>query len=697
MFLGCLVLILNGLPLQAQGLRPHKAGEVLVGFKRSANPSSITAARERVGGRYMPFGRQLSASSGADSGVQLLSVSVSVPQALEALQNDPAVAFVEPNYRLTHTAVANDAYYTSGYLWGTYGDDSPVCGPANTTNQFGTDAEEAWNAGVTGSSNVYIGVIDEGIQTTHPDLSANVWSNPFDPVDGIDNDMNGFIDDVNGWDFYNKNNSVFDAADGDDHGTHVSGTIGARGGDGIGIAGMAWNVKLISGKFLGPSGGYLSDAIAAIDYFRDLKVRHGLRIVALSNSWGGGGYSSSLHTAIIRAAKEGILFVAAAGNSGLNNDASASYPSNYSTLQGTSLESPASYEAVIAVAAMDPSGALASFSNYGATTVDIGAPGVNILSTVPTNSYAFYSGTSMATPHVSGAIALYASAFPFATAAQIRAAILSNAKATSSMVGRTVTGGRLNLSGIFGSLSGTPTPLPTSTLTATPTATRTPTATATSTVTATPALTPTATPTISISPTSVPTLVPTVAPTPTATPTRTPTPTATRTSTPTATASPTPTRTPTFTATRTRTPTATPTRTPTATATRTPTATPTRTPTFTATRTPTATPTRTPTATATRTPTRTPTATATRTSTATPTRTPTFTATRTSTPTATETQTPTRTPTATSTQNVTATPTQTPLSAAAAEARRERIEKIRRVESSKGVKRSVAARRAIRD
>ena len=693
MLLGCLVLVLKGLPLQAQVLRPHKAGEVLVGFKRSANQNSIRAARERVGGLYMPLGRQLSPSSVGDSPVQLLSVSVSVPQALEALQNDPAVAFVEPNYRLKHSAVANDPYYANGYLWGTYGDDAPSCGPANTTNQFGSDAEEAWNAGVTGSSNVYIGVIDEGVQITHPDLAPNVWTNPFDPVDGVDNDLNGFIDDVNGWDFFNKNNSVFDAADGDDHGTHVSGTIGARGGDGIGIAGMAWNVKLISGKFLGPSGGYVSDAIAAIDYFRDLKVRHGLRIVALSNSWGGGGYSSSLHTAIIRAAKQGILFVAAAGNSGLNNDASASYPSNYSTLQGTSLESPASYEAVIAVAAMDPSGELASFSNYGATTVDIGAPGVNILSTVPTNSYAYYSGTSMATPHVSGAIALYASAFPFAAAAEIRAAILSNAKATSSMVGRTVTGGRLNLSGIFGSLSGTPTPLPTSTSTATPTATRTPTATATSTatptatstVTATPALTPTATPTISISPTSVPTIVPTVAPTPTATPTRTPTPTATRTSTPTATASPTPTRTPTFTATRTRTPTATPTRTPTATATRTPT----RTPTAKATRTPT----RTPTARATRTPKRTPTATATRT----PTRTPTFTPTRTSTPTATATRTPTRTPTATSTQNVTATPTQTPLSAAAAKSRRERIEKIRRVESSKGGKRSVAARRAIRD
>jgi subtilisin family serine protease len=672
MLLGCLVAISIGLPLQAQGLRPHKAGEVLVGFKPSANQNSIRAARERVGGRFMTLGRQISAFSRSNTSAQLISVSVSVSEALEALQNDPAVAFVEPNYRLTHTAVANDSYYTSGYLWGTYGDDSPVCGPANTTNQYGTDAEEAWNAGVTGSSNVYIGVIDEGIQITHPDLTANVWTNPFEPVDGIDNDLNGFIDDVNGWDFANKNNSVFDVADGDDHGTHVAGTIGARGGDGVGIAGMAWNVKLISGKFLGPSGGYVSDAIAAIDYFRDLKVRHGLKIVALSNSWGGGGYSSSLHTAIIRAAKEGILFVAAAGNSGLNNDASASYPSNYSTLQGTSLESPASYEAVIAVAAMDSSGALASFSNYGATTVDIGAPGVDILSTVPTNAYSYYSGTSMATPHVSGAIALYASAFPFATAAEIRAAILSNARATSSMVGRIVTGGRLNLSGLFGALSNTPTPVPTSTMTMTPTptatgtptpiVTSTPTPTATQTITATPSLTstatPTATPTISIPPTSEPTLVPTLAPT--STPTRTPTFTPTLTSTSTATA--TPTRSPTFTATRTRTPTATPTRMPTFTATRTPT----RTPTFraTRTRTPTATPTRTPTSTATRT----------RTPTATPTRVPTFTATGRS------------TPIASGTQTVNPTPTQTPSAVATRKTGAKGKGKTRRREGLKGLR-----------
>lgn len=435
--------------VQAEPIRPHAPGEILVAFKKNASEVSRRSAVQRVRGRPFRKTRQKVPNQTSEVAIEHLSVAVPVPQALEALQNDPSVAFVEPNYLLTHTATADDSYYTSGNLWGVYGNDNPVCGPSNTTNQFGSDAEEAWSLGFTGSSDVYVGIIDEGIQVTHPDLANNIWTNPLDPVDGIDNDGNGYVDDTNGWDFYNQDNSVFDPADGDAHGTHVSGTIGARGGNGLGVAGMAWNVRMISAKFLGPAGGYTSDAINALNYFRDLKTRHGLRIVASSNSWGGGGYSSALHTAILRAAKAGILFVAAAGNNGSNNDSVANYPSNYTTLQGTSVESAASYEAVIAVAAISSSGARASFSNYGAATVDIGAPGVGIWSSVPTDSYASYSGTSMATPHVSGAIALYAAAFPTATAAEIRSAVLSAAKPMTSLAGLTVTGGRLSLEGML--------------------------------------------------------------------------------------------------------------------------------------------------------------------------------------------------------------------------------------------------------
>jgi subtilisin family serine protease len=396
--------------------------------------------------------------------MQRVKVAGAVAAVLERLQDNSAVAFVEPNYIVQHTDISNDPSYGSGSLWGMFGDDAPISGPTGTTNSFGSDAEEAWLYGATGSKRVYVGIIDEGIQVNHPDLAANIWVNPHDPVDGIDNDGNGYVDDTNGWDFLHKDRTVYDSADGDMHGTHVAGTIGGVGGNGIGVVGVNWNVSLISAKFLGPQGGSLSDAIDAINYLRDLKTRHGIKIVAMNNSWGGGFYSSALHTAILRAAKQGILFVAAAGNSGFNNDFFPAYPSNYTTLQPSAVESAAGYEAVIAVAAIDSAGRLASFSNYGPSSVDIGAPGVSILSTVGGSSYASYSGTSMATPHVSGALALYANAFPSASAQQIRSAILGNAAPTSSLNGRCATRGRLSLANLFRPSSEppgtTPTPNP---------------------------------------------------------------------------------------------------------------------------------------------------------------------------------------------------------------------------------------------
>ncbi len=484
--------------ISAQPLASHVSGELIIGFKSSATSTSQQSALNRVGGKLIKrlgTARERRASKG---GIQRVKIKGSVSAAIEKLQNISSIAFVEPNYIVKHRDVADDSYYVNGSMWGVYGDDAPACGPAGTTNSFGIDAEEAWSYGYSGSQNVYVGIIDEGMQITHPELAPNIWTNPAEPVDGIDNDGNGYVDDTNGWDVHNKNNSVYDAADGDAHGTHVAGTIGARGGNGAGAAGVNWNVKVISAKFLGPQGGYLSDAIDAINYLRDLKTRHNLNIVATNNSWGGGGDSSALHTAIIRAAKSGILLVAAAGNDALNTDVNASYPSNYSTLQSTSVESAASYAAVISVAALTSTGGLAYFSNYGVKTVDIGAPGAGIVSTVPTDGYASYSGTSMAAPHMTGAIALYASAFPAATAQEIRAAILKNAKATTSLTNKTVTGGRLNLGGVFASSPNPPEPTPTPTPTETPTPTATPTPGSGGTdpaPTPTPTFTPTSTPT----------------------------------------------------------------------------------------------------------------------------------------------------------------------------------------------------------
>jgi len=444
----------------------YAANEILVQFAANAAPAAMAAARSAVGGRAIEA-IQTAAMRGVGSGVLervALGRGVSVERAIAALANRPGVVFAEPNWKLSTSAASNDPYYTtSSRLWGMYGDDQPTAsGPTGTTNQFGSQAEKAWDAGFTGSKSVFVGIVDEGIDVNHPDLKANIWVNPYDlPGDGIDNDGNGYVDDVNGWDFYSNDATVYDGGTGDRHGTHVAGTVGGVGGNGIGVAGVSWNVTMISTKFLGSDGGYISAAIKSLDYLTDLKARHGLNIVASNNSWGGGGYSSALHSAIIRGANAGILFVAAAGNSAVDTDASANYPSNYSTLVGTSTTKAASYEAVISVAALTSSGGLASFSNYGATTVDLAAPGASINSTLPGNSYGGMSGTSMAAPHVSGAIALYAAAHPTASAAQVRNSIMGSTRATASLAGKTVTGGRLDVAAALNAVPPAPAPVPT--------------------------------------------------------------------------------------------------------------------------------------------------------------------------------------------------------------------------------------------
>ena len=419
--------------------------EVVVQFRPDASDADRLAARNAVGAAAV---RTLRAAGGR---IERLTIALAVPDAVAILQQLPQVEFAGPNWIVHHAATSNDPYYTGNLLWGMYGNSTT---PAN---QFGSQAGEAWAAGFTGSSSVYVAVIDEGIDFNHPDLAPNVWTNPFDLLDGVDNDGNGRIDDIHGWDFRDENNTVYDGP-ADNHGTHVAGTIGARGGNGVGVAGVNWNVTLISGKFIGPSDGVITDAIEALAYVTDLKTRHGLNIVATNNSWTGGTYFAPLHQEIIRAAKQGILFVAAAGNGGTDfvgddNDVTPSYPSAYSTVVDAGSETAASYEAVIAVAALDMFGNRSSFSNFGAVAVDLGAPGSNINSTLPEAGYGPMSGTSMATPHVTGAAALYKSIFPAATAAQIREAIFLQGVATPSMAGMTATGKRLNAGDFSGSLS----------------------------------------------------------------------------------------------------------------------------------------------------------------------------------------------------------------------------------------------------
>ena len=416
--------------------RAHQVDEVIVKYRDGTSAAEQAAVRQGLGANKIDTIRSGNAKRGETSLLKL-PAGVGVAAAVRALATDPAIEYIEPNWTYQHQATSNDTYVTNGSLWGMAGDAS------SPANQYGSQAAEAWGAGHTDCGNVIVGVIDEGIYYNHEDLAANIWINPYDPADGVDNDGNGYVDDVRGWDFDGGSNNINSGGANDDHGTHVSGTIAGIGGNGKGVAGVCWSgVKLISGKFLGNRGGTSANAIKAIDYFNDLKTRHGLNIVATNNSWGGGGFSQALQDAIGRANNAGILFIAAAGNSAYDNDAQASYPSNYPNAN------------IIAVASTTSTGGLSSFSQWGATTVDIGAPGSAIWSSVPKSSkgkvisgYASYNGTSMATPHVTGAAALYKSSHSAATAADVKAAILGSAVPTPSLSGKVVTGGRLNVSG----------------------------------------------------------------------------------------------------------------------------------------------------------------------------------------------------------------------------------------------------------
>lgn len=357
--------------------------------------------------------------------------------AVEALNADPEVLYAEPDYIMRSDAIPNDLFYSQ--LWGlkNNGQSAGVVGAD-------IDAEPAWNI-TTGSSSVVVGIIDTGIDINHPDLKDNIWVNPGESgggkeTNGIDDDANGKIDDVNGWNFINNTGKVYggpatcsETGDPvDDHGTHVAGTIGASGNNSSGVTGINWQVKMISLKYLGPCGeGDSSDAISAINYAVMMRNR-GVNIRVLNNSWGSSGFSRSLSDAIQVANGAGILFVAAAGNNSSSNDFSPHYPSNYDIPN------------IISVAATDRRDNLSGFSNFGINTVHIGAPGSAIYSTIPGNSYEYFSGTSMATPHVSGVAALICAQYPGISLQQLRSVILYSGDSIPALENKTITGRRLN-------------------------------------------------------------------------------------------------------------------------------------------------------------------------------------------------------------------------------------------------------------
>jgi subtilisin family serine protease len=351
------------------------------------------------------------------------------------LREQPEVLYAEPDYRIQLDPVESEL---SGEIAGSEGPGKFPVDPGfgllwglnNTGQEGGTpdadiDAPEAWLL-QTGAPEVVVAVIDTGVDYDHEDLADNMWVNLGEiPENGLDDDGNGYVDDIHGWDWVNNDR---DPDDDHDHGSHCAGTIAGVGDNGIGVSGVAWNTQIMALKFLDGNGsGYLSDAIYAIDY----AAANGARIT--SNSWGGGGYSQAMADSIEAAGEAGVLFVAAAGNSSSNNDTSPTYPCSY--------ELPI----IVSVAATTRFDERAYFSNYGATSVDLAAPGAEIFSTKKQGTYGYFSGTSMATPHVTGAAAMILGKNPLLTPAQVKAILLDSVDPIPALDGRTLTGGRLNL------------------------------------------------------------------------------------------------------------------------------------------------------------------------------------------------------------------------------------------------------------
>jgi len=342
-----------------------------------------------------------------------------VPRAVSQISKlKDHILVVEPDHLMTAQATPNDASFST--LWGMHN-----TGQSGGTADADIDAAEAWDLS-TGSHDVVVAVIDTGIDQTHPDLLANLWTNPGEIAgNSIDDDGNGYVDDTRGWDWVNSDNNPNDD---NGHGTHCAGTIGATGNNGTGVSGVCWQVSLLGLKFLNAAGnGFESDGAEAIAYATDLGV------TLTSNSYTGTTYTQSMKDVIDEADAAGILFVAAAGNSASNIDSSPEYPAAYDSAN------------IISVSATTRMDGLASFSNYGAASVDLAAPGNEIYSTIHNGGYGLKSGTSMAAPHVSGACALLKSYKPALTHMQMRELILNTVNPIAAMAGKCVTGGRLNL------------------------------------------------------------------------------------------------------------------------------------------------------------------------------------------------------------------------------------------------------------
>lgn len=413
-----LLFLLLANSLTAGTMRDYIKGRLLVKIAPNESVSTLGTTAADLGAHNIK-------SYGLVKGLLLYEFSpeIAVEKAQEVFLANPAVQYAEPDYIYTIDA-QNDPDF--GRLWGLE-NSGQTGGKADAD----INAEKLW-ALSQGNSNIVIGVIDTGIDYNHPDLINNLWTNASEiPNDNIDNDNNGYKDDINGINSIANNGNPFDD---NRHGTHVAGTIGAVGNNNTGVVGVAPEVSIAACKFLSSTGsGANSDAIQCLEYFAALKTRanNPVNIVATNNSWGGGSSSQAMIEAISAHEALGILFIAAAGNESNNNDTRASYPSSYAISN------------VISVAATDHNDRLASFSNYGKKTVHVGAPGVDIFSTLPGNKYGKLSGTSMATPHVAGLAAVIAAARPELDYVGIKNLIVVGGQEIPALTSTTISGRRI--------------------------------------------------------------------------------------------------------------------------------------------------------------------------------------------------------------------------------------------------------------
>ncbi|HEV8483652.1 MAG TPA: S8 family peptidase [Blastocatellia bacterium] len=417
----------NDLPRAKERYAP---GEVLIKLKDSrAGLHDVMRIVEDIAPQH---GRIEALSAKPVEGAYLVRFDKrrSVEETIGSLAADPRIEFAEPNFICSPAdTVPNDPFFE--FMWG--------------LNNFGPDfvgkpgadvgVLKAWDI-TTGNRDIVVAVLDTGVDLSHPDLEANAWTNPGETAgNGIDDDRNGYIDDVRGWNFLDDNNRVYQDPEIDGHGTHVAGTVGAVGNNELGVTGVAWNVQVMALKFLDgkENRGFISNAIKAIDYAMDQK-RRGVDLRVINASWVSPYKSHALRDAIRAAGEAGILFVCAAGNEGFDIDEDPIYPGAYAD------ELPA----LLPVAALDRNDRIEPYSNYGFHTVSVGAPGTSVLGLAPEGQYVERSGTSMAAPHVSGVAVLVWSHEPSLTPTQVKQRIISTAEPVPQLGAYCAGSGRVN-------------------------------------------------------------------------------------------------------------------------------------------------------------------------------------------------------------------------------------------------------------